>query len=84
MAKRTPTLSLKLTRAEFVEVIRALELIMQEDDSCNVNMDEASVAAKTSAMKKLERASGLKGPNRRMTESMEGATSVDVRDWKKS
>lgn len=62
---------------EVIELERALDLIGNEDASCNVNMDADSVKAKTSAMKKLHRV--VKRRDR-----LVGATSVDVRALFKS
>lgn len=53
---------ISFTRAELLELTRALELIAQEDSHADVNMDAASVAAKESAQKKLRHALGRKGP----------------------
>lgn len=44
--------SVRFTRRELLEVIRAIDLISQEDASCRVNMDAISVRAKRSAYDK--------------------------------
>lgn len=60
------------TMAELREMRRALLLIMQEDESCAVNMDLASVAAKASALRKLTAQTG-----RSLQEiALDGAESV--------
>ena len=42
------------TWAELSELIRALDLIQQEDEAADVNMAASEVASKASAMAKLE------------------------------
>lgn len=54
----------RLTFEEVVECRRALQLIMQEDASADVNMDEESVRNKQSALDKLTRIVGESGSRR--------------------
>lgn len=44
------------TRSELIELVRALDLIAQEDANAEVNMEADEVRAKDSARKKLQRA----------------------------
>lgn len=74
--------TLKLTFAEAAECRRALHLIMQEDASCDVNMDAASVAAKQSALQKLETIAG-RDPLSRLLDSAESVLVSDLRDQPK-
>jgi hypothetical protein len=76
----TKSIRVTLTPAEVIELLRALELISQEDAACDVNMDAASVAAKASALQKLERVSGLQGPGRRLAEKLKDSKPVAVKD----
>lgn len=52
---------LVLSYTECHELVRALRLIIQEDESCGVNIDAVARLAKSRALKKLEK---ITGPNR--------------------
>lgn len=67
----------RFTRAELIELRRALDLIIMEDNDCKVNVDAASVAAKASALAKLNRATGW-------TDPFAGGTYVDVMKLRKT
>lgn len=44
------------TREELIEVTRALSLMSEQDNDADVNVDPPAVAAKASALRKLQRA----------------------------
>lgn len=50
---------ISFTVEELVEIRRALDLIIQEDEDCKVNIDTRSRAAKKSAYDKVRRALGM-------------------------
>lgn len=63
---------ISLTGGECVEIRRALDLIIQEDESADVNVDEQSRTDKREALKKFDKLLRVK-PN------AESGVSVDVR-----
>ncbi len=74
--KTDKTYRFSFSWAEVLELRRALDLIIQEDESCDVNCDAASRKAKSSALAKLTKLTGESG----MARALKTATSVLVTD----